>query len=104
MSNKKLIPRDGVVMSFICGNSFLIPTRKAFEEGKCDIMPISFAQAALWLTIYKHKPVETAYKLLSTLQHKSIEEVKDIVDDMLEYFIKKGVLIEKEQPNTDIVQ
>ena len=89
----KYIARNGVIMSLVCGRQFLIPTRKAYEEGGCVIMPVSLIQAGLWLVISQKKGLDTAYKLVATLQHKTKEEVSETVNAILEDLCEKGYII-----------
>lgn len=89
----KYIARDGVIMSLICGRQFLIPTRKAYEDGGCVIMPVSLIQAGIWMAISGNKGIETAYKLVAALQHKTPDEEIDIVDKIIEDLCEKGYIV-----------
>ena len=95
MNKFDLCTRPGVVMSMICGRMFLVPTRKASEEGKLNITPLTITGAVIWSVLSKGESPEVAYKAVGALQRKQPDEVKGAVNEFLSAMKERGFLIEK---------
>ena len=91
----RYVCRDGIVLTKICNIWLLIPTRKASEEAPL-LMPLSFPALIVWTILQRGQPIEDSYRALSILTHKSTEELREPVDEILQMFLKKNLILAEE--------
>ena len=97
MSDINYVPRPGIILSKICGRMFLVPTRKAAEEGGVNIMPITLLGTVIWTALERKTPMDVLYRAIGTLKKQSADEVRDQVDSYLLSMSEKGFLVKEEK-------
>lgn len=85
--------RPGIVLTRICGQWILIPTREASE--KCPhIIKLILPSAIIWGMIEKRKSEDEMVRALSILTHKDEEAARELVETIMDSLFEKGLLIE----------
>ena len=88
--------RPGIVLTKICGQWLLIPTRAASEHCP-NVTRLTFPAALIWGMIEKRKSREDIQRAMSILTHdetKARDVVRSIIDSLLE---RSLLLTEDEQ-------
>lgn len=84
--------RPGVVFTEVCGSKLLVPDRRASEA--CPyIIRVPKLWAAHLQALSNGTPVEKIYRNHSIITKKSIEESREIVDQILAELANKGFII-----------
>lgn len=88
----KYKPLDGIVLTQICGKSYLIPTRKASQQCP-SVIGLSLAGKIMWETIVKGDSIDDTIKVLVILLKKPEETVRKMADKFFDSLYKKGFLV-----------
>ena len=84
--------RPGIVLTYLCGSPFLIPTRKAAQA--CPhILRLSLPLLSLWKALELDMPHERICALFEGLLHVSAEEADRLIAQSLQMLCEKGFLI-----------
>lgn len=84
--------RPGIVLTEICGEQFLIPTRAASEF--CPyLVKANLFVTIIWGMVGNDQPVEKIYDAFQMLSRKPEDVVQKFVDRLLASLCKKGILV-----------
>lgn len=84
--------RPGIVLTKICGQWLLIPTREASEHCP-NVIHLSLPSVFVWRMIEKRKSREDIDKAIAILTHKDSGKVREITGSIIGRFIEKDLLI-----------
>ena len=88
----KAVPREGIVLTKICGMYLLVPTRKASEHCKV-IVPLSIFELMCWEGISKDKTVEELYTITEKAFRRKPEDARRLIDSAVDSLASRGCLI-----------
>ena len=87
--------RPGIVMTRICGDYYLIPTRSASEDVSCCVR-LNLFSSIVWAAIGKEMPLERAYNTIHLISKQPEEQIREKAEKLMADFCEKGFLIETE--------
>ncbi len=88
--------RPGIVLTKICGQYVLIPTRAASEV--CPhVLRLTLPAVFLWGAVKSEKPMSELEHAIKILTKKTDEETREMLQKMLDGFVEKKLLIPVEE-------
>ena len=97
----KYHPRPGIVLTKICDQNVLIPSRIAHEHCK-SIRTLPLVWAITWEFLEKGVEEDNILKLHRILTKKTEEEIRESLDQFYEAVSSQGYLIKSENEREDI--
>ena len=94
-------PRPGIVLTKICDQNVLIPSRIAHEHCK-SIRTLPLVWAITWEYLERGVQEEQIFKLHRIMSKKSEEEIRQSLDRFYEAFYSQGYLIKNENEREDL--
>lgn len=88
----KYVCRPGIVLTKICGQWLLVPTRKASESCP-NIIKLTLPAVIIWKMMEKEKTEEDMQRALAILTHKDRDNSEMFVRNIVETFVERGLLI-----------
>lgn len=85
--------RPGIVLTKICGEYMLIPSRQASESCP-SLKRLGLIGASLIETINKKEPLDKVCKAYEILGNKTPEEAREKIRKMVDDLLREGFLIE----------
>lgn len=89
--------KEGIVLTKICGEWFLIPTREASETSP-HILRLQLPSVFVWQMLKKGKSRNEMLNVLGILLHKQEREAEGVLDTILSSFIARNMLVKKSVP------
>lgn len=89
-------PRDGIVKAVICGQTLLVPTRRASEDCP-NIASLTMLEGMFWWQLCNGKSIEEICAFYSGVTFKPIEEARPVVEGFFGRLCEKGFVVPAEE-------